>query len=161
VVVFDWGGTLMKVMAGYEGPMARWPKVRSMPGVRGALAKLPGHLTCCVATGAEDSDCELLAEALARVRIRHHFRDFMTPRELGAEKPSPDFYKAVAKHVGVRPGACVVVGDDLHRDVLPAKEAGMRTIWVTRLKVVERPAGVDGVIRHMKELNRAIGRLGK
>ncbi len=52
--------------------------------------------------------------------------------ELGAQKPSAEFFGAVADVAGVEPDALAYVGDRLDNDVLPARRAGMRTVLLRR-----------------------------
>ena len=52
--------------------------------------------------------------------------------ELGIEKPSPAFFQAVADAAGVAPWEIAYVGDRIDNDVLPAREAGMRTVLLRR-----------------------------
>jgi HAD superfamily hydrolase (TIGR01549 family) len=52
--------------------------------------------------------------------------------ELGLEKPSPEFFGAVAAAAAVAPAAIAYVGDRLDNDVLPARDAGMRTVLLRR-----------------------------
>jgi FMN phosphatase YigB (HAD superfamily) len=50
-------------------------------------------------------------------------------------KPYPAYYREIAARIGVVPRACLMVGNDLVRDILPAQQAGMRTYlaedWIT------------------------------
>ena len=55
-----------------------------------------------------------------------------TSGSLGAEKPSVEFFHLLAGLVGVGPAEAVYVGDRLDNDVLPAKEAGMKAIFIRR-----------------------------
>ena len=52
--------------------------------------------------------------------------------ELGAAKPSPDFYRAVAARAGVAPSSCVHVGDRVDNDVVGALAAGMTAVHLRR-----------------------------
>jgi FMN phosphatase YigB (HAD superfamily) len=51
---------------------------------------------------------------------------------LGVEKPSADFFAAVATAAGCAPDEIAYVGDRLDNDVLPARRAGMRTVLLRR-----------------------------
>ncbi len=56
-----------------------------------------------------------------------------TSDDLGAEKPAPAFFDAVATLLpGVDRGSVLYVGDRIDNDVLPAQGAGMRTCWLRR-----------------------------
>ncbi|MBA3360908.1 MAG: HAD family hydrolase [Acidimicrobiia bacterium] len=78
--------------------------------------------------------------------------------ELGAEKPSPEFFNAVIDLAGGLAPAILYVGDRLDNDVLPARRAGMRTVLMRRgpwgYLHAERPeAGLaDAVCNSLLEL---------
>ena len=42
-------------------------------------------------------------------------------------KPYPAYYAEIAERIGVAPRACLMVGNDLLRDIAPARQAGMHT----------------------------------
>ena len=50
----------------------------------------------------------------------------------GVEKPSPGFFARVVEESGVAAGEIAYVGDRLDNDVLPAKAAGMVTVFLRR-----------------------------
>lgn len=52
--------------------------------------------------------------------------------ELGAEKPSPEFYRRIAERAGAEPQECVHVGDRLDNDVVAARAAGMTAVHLRR-----------------------------
>jgi FMN phosphatase YigB (HAD superfamily) len=130
-VVWDWGDTLMRDIPGNSGPMVSWPYVEAMPGAAQALRALSRLPVQCVASNATDSDGERVAEALERVRLRRHLTHFFTSGELGVGKPDPEFFRRVAQAVGIPPTQLLSVGNDLRKDIVPAKAVGMVTIWVS------------------------------
>ena len=52
--------------------------------------------------------------------------------ELGAEKPSPEFYRRIADRAGAATGDCVHVGDRVDNDVVAARAAGMTAVHLRR-----------------------------
>lgn len=52
--------------------------------------------------------------------------------ELGAAKPSPEFFCRVAARAGVEPAQCVHVGDRVDNDVVGAVAAGMTAVHLRR-----------------------------
>lgn len=50
-------------------------------------------------------------------------------------KPEPAYYYEIASQIGVPPAACLMVGNDVTRDIVPARRAGMHTFladtWIT------------------------------
>jgi FMN phosphatase YigB (HAD superfamily) len=51
---------------------------------------------------------------------------------LGAAKPAPGFFAAIARLIGLEPAAIAYVGDRVDNDVLPALEAGMLAVHIRR-----------------------------
>ncbi len=54
--------------------------------------------------------------------------DFET---MHASKPNPAYYREIAARVECAPGECVMIGNDVGQDILPARRVGMRTFWIT------------------------------
>lgn len=51
---------------------------------------------------------------------------------LGIEKPSPDFFTQLAAMADMQPREIAYVGDRLDNDILPARAAGMLTVFLLR-----------------------------
>ncbi len=158
-VVFDWGDTLMRDLPRFEGAMVHWPRVERIPGVKDTLQSLTGRFTLCVASNAGDSDAELMGRALERAGIRHHFDHLWTSRELGAAKPALTFFQAILGELQLEPGECVMVGNDYEKDIVPAKAAGLCTVWLASSPAPRAPAA-DAVIHSLEHLPLALLDLG-
>lgn len=52
--------------------------------------------------------------------------------EVGLRKPRRELFQAVVEGLGVAPEETLHVGDNLKADVAGAREAGLRTAWITR-----------------------------
>ncbi len=52
--------------------------------------------------------------------------------QLGVEKPAPGFFAAITEMAGAPAHQIAYVGDRLDNDVLPAREAGMRAVFIRR-----------------------------
>jgi putative hydrolase of the HAD superfamily len=102
-----------------------------MPGARMALRALSSLSVQCVATNATESTGAQVAEALARAGLRDHLTHFFTSGEMGVGKPSPEFFKEVSVRLGLPPEALLAVGNDLAKDIVPAKGIGMKTVLVS------------------------------
>ena len=48
-----------------------------------------------------------------------------------ASKPNPAYYREIAATIRCAPEDCVMVGNEIENDILPAKRAGMKTFFVT------------------------------
>jgi len=60
------------------------------------------------------------------------FHRSFTAAEAGAARPDPALFQAVLDWSGVSPDLILHVGDDLLRDVEPARLLGLRTAWMQR-----------------------------
>jgi HAD superfamily hydrolase (TIGR01509 family) len=158
-VIFDWGDTLMRDFPQFEGAMVHWPQVERVPGVTETLRSLRGRAVLCVASNAGDSDADLMGRALERVGIRHFFDHLWTSRELGATKLSPAFFQAILRELELEGQACAIVGNDYEKDIVPAKAAGMWTVWLAPSPAPEVPDAY-AVIHSMKELGPVLLDLG-
>ncbi len=57
---------------------------------------------------------------------------FITDYEtMHASKPNLSYYREIADRLKVKPEDCVMVGNDVQMDILPARLAGMKTFWIT------------------------------
>lgn len=157
-VLFDWGGTLMREIPGFDGPMADWPRVEAIPGAREALEALHGRFAIAVATNAAASDGALVRAALARVGLDGYVDAAFTARELGVAKPDPEFFRRVLGALGREPSEVVMVGDSYGSDVVGAKGAGLRALWFNPTGA--RPPLVhpvhDAEVRILAELPRVL-----
>lgn len=83
---------------------------------------------------------------------------------LDTAKPDPRLLRAAAEACGAEPGECLVVGDRIDMDVVPARRLGMATIWlrVGRWRDVEVRDWTelpDAEAHDVDDLARAIDRL--
>jgi FMN phosphatase YigB (HAD superfamily) len=57
--------------------------------------------------------------------------DFVASYEvMHYSKPNPGFFKEIASFLGVRPESCLMVGNEVELDLIPASQIGMRTFLV-------------------------------
>lgn len=71
---------------------------------------------------------EAARERLARAGIGELFQYQGLSRATGFRKPDPRAFLAAANALGVSPAACIMVGDRIDNDVVPAKALGMAAI---------------------------------
>jgi len=150
--VWDWGDTLMRNIPGQEGPMADWPRVEAMPGVKEVLEALSALEVQCVATNAASSDGPKVAAALSRVGLQSFFERVFTSKDLGTKKPDTRFFETVARELGIPPSDLVSIGDKLHNDILPAKAAGMTTVYVNADPEPAAEGNADRIVGSLEEL---------
>jgi putative hydrolase of the HAD superfamily len=155
-IIFDWGDTVMRDFPEYPGAMAYWPQVEAVAGIEKALQQLRKDFICCLASNAVDSDAGLMGLALSRVNLGQYFRYLFTSHELGYKKPDPAFYREILRRMNTQTEQCIAVGNDYEKDIVPAKSAGMHTIWFsTHPGSIAAPCA-DYTITSMDELPQVI-----
>jgi HAD superfamily hydrolase (TIGR01509 family) len=97
-----------------------------LPGVRALLGRLHGRALL----GLIANQPSLCATSLKRRGLWDLFAVHGISEEVGLSKPDPAFFRWACQEAGVPPGECVMVGDRLDHDVLPAWKMGMHAVWV-------------------------------
>lgn len=99
------------------------------------------------------------AAAVQRSRLKSAgigpcFKHIFISEELGADKPSPDFFAAAFAAIpGFDPASAIMVGDSLTSDIRGGRDAGIRTCWFNPHDKPARPdITPDHTIRTLEEL---------
>ena len=142
-----------------DGPMKDWPQVLEIPGVTAALKVLHSKYTLCIATSAEHSDTQDMAEALARIGVEEYFHFFFSSFDLGCRKPDTEFFSQVLCKTGFSAQYTVSIGDKYQNDILPAKALGLKTIYFNESGTPGDFSSADAVISHMENLVKIIDRI--
>ena len=58
-------------------------------------------------------------------------------------KPNPDYYRQVADALGLSPAECLMVGNDVTDDILPATEVGMQVFLLTEYLINKIDADIS------------------
>ena len=69
-------------------------------------------------------------DELARHGLDGCFANRLSQKDFGLTKPDPRYVARVAAAAGVDPEECVMVGDRIDKDVIPAKQNGMGTVFL-------------------------------
>lgn len=80
-----------------------------------------------------NSSATVTAIKLEALAIDHRFVAVVTTDTLGVGKPDPRTYHEAVRLAGTRPGETVCVGDNLEWDVIGARAAGLRAVWLDRV----------------------------
>lgn len=70
---------------------------------------------------------------LERTGLHEHFRFSVNAVDAGVAKPDRGIFHHACERLGVLPGNVLHVGDDPLADVVGARDAGMRTVWLNRM----------------------------
>ena len=94
-----------------------------VPGAKGLLDALRGKYKLAVLT-AENRGWAL--RKLEANGLKKYFDAIITATEVGKMKPHTGYYSLACGKLKVRPGECVMVGDDEKNDLVPARKLGMK-----------------------------------
>jgi HAD superfamily hydrolase (TIGR01549 family) len=50
--------------------------------------------------------------------------------EIGVSKPDPEIFRIALRKLNLSPAQAIFVGDSYERDIMPAQQLGVRTIWL-------------------------------
>ncbi|MDN3650795.1 HAD family hydrolase [Reinekea marina] len=92
------------------------------------------------------------------VGIRHFFKAIKISEEFGSKKPEPSIFEACLNELGSLANSCICIGDNPDNDLQPARELGMKVIWVRNTNF-STPKEVDGIIDSISDIQEAIQRI--
>lgn len=95
-----------------------------------ALARLARRYRLIILSNVDRTS---FAGSNARLGVR--FTSIITAQDVGSYKPDPRNFEALAAEVdrlGIRPGRLLHVAQSLFHDHVPAKAAGLPTVWINR-----------------------------
>jgi HAD superfamily hydrolase (TIGR01549 family) len=105
-----------------------------------------------------NGDSEFQRRKIRRFDLARYFESIIIESEFGAGKPDPSVFVAALEQMGAEPTQTWMIGDDLRRDLQPAGQLGLGTVWVD-IEAGGLPAGspivpmltVHGVAELVKE----------
>lgn len=82
------------------------------------------------------------------------FSKIFTPKETGFLKPDPKTFLSVLKKLKVKPKQTIMVGDDIERDLMPAKDLKIKPVLIDRQNKFQDYPGLK--INSLKELKNIL-----
>jgi putative hydrolase of the HAD superfamily len=121
-----------------------------------ALASATEPLRLGVVTNGEG---EAQRAKLRRIGLEAHFAVVVASGEVGVAKPRREIFALACERLGVEPQETAHVGDRLDLDARAAAAAGLRGVWLDRLKAPHGAEEIEGVrrIASLHELQAALG----
>jgi HAD superfamily hydrolase (TIGR01509 family) len=116
--------------AAYRSFRQEWrdarPPLKLMPRIGDELRKLAASFQVGIAGqyGAE------VLDLLERRGLTNCFAWRFTQDDFELTKPDPRYLLQICEACGVPPAECVMVGDRIDKDVIPAKQVGMRAVRI-------------------------------
>ena len=129
-----------------------------MPGARELLETLAPRYDLYLATNGTPV---VQAGRIQSAGIAPYFKNIFISEKLGANKPSPAFFRACFAAIpDFDPAAALVVGDSLTSDIRGARNVGLRSCWYNPEDLPSRPDIVpDYTIHALEELPPLLERL--
>jgi len=84
--------------------------------------------------------------------LKKYFDEVIFSGQIGLAKPNPRIFRLVLDHFDVNGEECVMVGDNLEVDIIPAKLLGFKTILVDTRKKYSEYKNEDWYVGGLKEL---------
>jgi putative hydrolase of the HAD superfamily len=104
----------------------RRPQLRLTPELQSEIRAISGSFKLGI---AGQYGRELLA-LLEKNSILECFTYRLTQDDFATTKPDLRFFESIVKRCGVDPRECIMVGDRIDKDVIPAKLVGMKTVLI-------------------------------
>lgn len=104
----------------------RQPELKLTEGLRDELESISKRYSIGIAGQYGNRILDLLK----RESLLEHFAHRYTQDDFSITKPDPRYYEQIAEACGVEPEQCTMVGDRIDKDIIPAKQVGMKTIRV-------------------------------
>ena len=93
---------------------------------------------------------------IAKAGMTDFFEEIFTSEKIGAEKPSPDFFRYCFDKTGdIKPEESVMLGDSLTSDMKGGADSGMKTVWLN-LENEEKPEWVDHEIKSLVDIKEIV-----
>lgn len=130
--------------------------IQPYPDVPLALLKLREKYQLYVAS---DGIAVKQWDKLIIMKLAIFFTDVFVSESLGVQK-SPQFYKRITLFVNAKPKQCIMIGDRENKDIVPAKEAGWKTVRIRRegAKYAKGLSVADADINSLSELRKVLNR---
>ena len=91
---------------------------------------------------------------LHTIGIANHFHDIVTSVDVGAAKPARAIFDEAVRRTGYSPDQVLHVGDHPETDIVGAKKAGIRAVWVNRIDAPwpDKLVAPDATVTTLSEL---------
>jgi putative hydrolase of the HAD superfamily len=99
-------------------------RVELFPDVEPVLDDLSAAYTLVAVTNG-NADIDLAG-------VGHWFEFSVSAAQVGHQKPHPKVFETAMARAGAKPEQTVHIGDDEHRDIYGAREAGICSVWLNR-----------------------------
>ena len=99
---------------------------------------------------------------ICSMKLEHIFDTVVTLHDKGVHKPSPEPFKKAIQDLNVKPNQTIMVGDWPERDIIGAKNVGMKTAFAKYGDTFDtKNSGADYVLDDISDLINIINEINK
>lgn len=95
---------------------------------------------------------EVQYKKLENCNLIDYFEQIITSEQVGFKKPSSEIFKFSLLKAFAKPSDSLMIGDDLHADILGAKDIGMAQVYFNPFKEKHSSSGITHEINCLSEL---------
>ena len=134
-------------------------RLLAFPQTQEILAQLKTRFSLAVVSDAQSA---FAVPELHRAGLADYFSPIVISGDYGFRKPDPRLFQAALNKLGIAPDEAIFVGNDRFRDILGARQVGMKTILFCPNGNAGGPPEMepDYLLYHYADLPRAIEFLG-
>lgn len=114
----------------YSSHLDKWqerkPPLKLSSGLKGEVEAICRDFKVGIAGQYGKEVVDLLQEQ----SIIDCFAYRLTQNDFAITKPDPRYYERILEAFGVDPQQCIMVGDRLDKDIIPARQVGMKTVLI-------------------------------
>lgn len=129
-VLFDLGDTIIHERVDDVSTLDQM-HLETQPYARETLEALSRKVKLALVTDTNSSVEPVVRRALRRLGIESFFTTVITSQDLKVEKPSPKMFQEALRQLDVQAKDAVMVGNDIDRDIVGARQVGMHTVLFT------------------------------
>ncbi len=143
-------GLEQDLIAGFSAPVRK--AVAANLGLLAELAERGFEL------GVVSNGCGNVEKLCADFGYTPFLSVIVDSRRVGVCKPDPAIFTHALQKLGHEPGETMMVGDSFERDIVPAKQLGMKTAWLegAESRDCPDPTLVDFRLRSLGDLRAAL-----
>ncbi len=137
-----------------EDYVAHCPKKTNLfPYVHSTLNYLKDRYALHIITNGFE---EVQYQKLENSNLIDYFEQIITSEQVGFKKPSQQIFKFSMLKAFAKPSDSLMIGDDLHADILGAKDIGMAQVFFNPLKIEHSNSEITHEINCLSELEEIL-----
>ena len=139
---------------GVRMPPWRCELEKPYPGAKELLERLSKKYSLGIIANQEAGT----QDRLEKWGMKNYFDVIIASTEIGFSKPDLRIFEIALQQADCEPNRAVMVGDRLDNDILPAKQLGMKTVWVKQGFSRFQPDSAlpDHTIHTLEEIKRIL-----